>query len=133
MIPPSDWRSGAEALRTTHPVFDHLGAREVEPGSFEVWLEVRSPQGHAVRQVTRITADEVLPSLADLWAGAAWCEREASEGYDLRVGATALLLLAHVSDRGVLRRERLLPPRQQPWPGSHEPSGRSRMTPLGRG
>lgn len=126
------WRADAERLRQTHPVFDHLGARQVGPDAFEIWLVVGTAEGQSTTLRTLISSSDRLPSLADLWAGASWCEREASEGFDLQVGQTALLLLTAEADRGVLRQERHLAPRQQSWPGSHEPSGRSRLTPLGR-
>lgn len=128
----TDWRAAAEQLRATHPVFEHLGAREIQGDRWEVWLVVSTSKGQPQRLATEICEGDVLPSLADLWAGAAWCEREASEGYRLSIGATDLLLLVAESERGVLRRQRFLEPRQQPWPGSHEPSGRSRLTPMGR-
>lgn len=126
------WRTDAEQLRRTHPVFDHLGARQVGPDQFEIWLVVSTSEGQSTTARTQIVAAESLPTLADLWAGAAWCEREASEGFDLQIGQTALLLLTSESDRGVLRQDRHLEPRQAPWPGSHEPTGKSRLTPLGR-
>ena len=126
------WRAGAVGLAPTHPVFDHLGARQLDAETFEVWLVVLTPDGQPARLTTRMAASDQLPTVSDLWAGASWCEREASEGYDLRIGQRELLLLTEESERGVMRRERLLAPRQEPWPGSHEPSGRSRLTPLGR-
>lgn len=129
---PEQWRTQAEQVHAAHPVFDHLGARQVGADRFEIWLRVCTPHGQALTLRTEIGSAQPLPSLADLWAGAAWCEREASEGYALRVGQTELLLLADESERGVLRRERVLAPRQEPWPGSHEPSGKSRLTPMGR-
>lgn len=132
IVAAQQWRAEAEALRATHPVFDHLGARQIEPDRFEVWLVVRTADDQPVQIRTEVSLTQPLPSLVDLWAGAGWCEREASEGYDLQIGQSDLLLLAEESERGIMRRERVLAPRQQPWPGSHEPSGRSRLTPLGR-
>lgn len=131
-VEPAAWQMRAEALHATHPVFDHLGARQSEGDRYEVWVIARTAAGEPTGIATRISADQVLPSLAELWAGAAWCEREASEGYGISVGQTDLLLLVDERDRGVLRRQRLLERRQQPWPGSHEPSGKSRVTPLGQ-
>lgn len=126
------WWSRATALQATHSLFDHLGARDLGDHEFEIWLTVRDETNTPFTIRTRITSEQPLPSLRDIWPGAAWCEREASEGYALMVGVTDRLLLSEEEDRGVLRHDRLLPARQQPWPGSHEPSGKSRMTALGR-
>jgi hypothetical protein len=131
MTAPSQWRAAAEAAHVTHRFFDHLGARQIDAATFEVWLALRNDAGDIAMIRTQIDQDQELPTLADLWSGAQWCEREASEGYALTIGVTEPLLIDS-DQRGVMRQDRLLSPRQQPWPGSHEPSGKSRLTPMGR-
>jgi NADH-quinone oxidoreductase subunit C len=131
VIAAERWREEARTAQATYPFFDHLGARQIDERTFEIWLALRDESGQALLLRTQIREDELLPSLADVWAGAQWCEREASEGYNISVGATDSLLISD-DQRGVMRHEHVLSPRQETWPGSHEPSGKSRLTPLGR-
>lgn len=122
------YRSEAEANRGLY--FDHLGARELSSG-VEVWLSLRSDNGEMIHISKQFQDDEVIPSVADIWSGAQWCEREAAEAFSLSFDQpTPLLLLADENERGYLRKEVRLEEREQPWPGSFDPAGKT-MKPLG--
>lgn len=122
------YRSQAEEVRELY--FDHLGARQL-PTGFEVWLSLRSPEGETVRITSTFSEGETVPSVADLWSGAQWCEREAAEAFAINFDVqTPLLLLASEDQRGYLRKENRLAAREQYWPGSFDPAGKV-MKPLG--
>lgn len=122
------YRMEAEANRGLY--FDHLGAREISSG-VEIWLSLRSGNGEIVRISAQFQGDEVVPSVADLWAGAAWCEREAAEAFAITFDQpTPLLLLSREGDRGYLKKAVRLEERERPWPGSFDPAGKT-MKPLG--
>lgn len=109
--------------------FDHLGAREVSEG-VEVWVALRSPT-EVVRITQTFPASDVIPSLSDIWSGAAWCEREIAEAFNVRFDTpTPLLLLDDESKRGYLLKERTLLAREREWPGSFDPAGK-KIKPIG--
>lgn len=121
------YREEAEAHRDLY--FDHLGARQLSAG-FEVWLRLRSADGAIVLITMTTDGSSTIPSVSDLWAGAAWCEREASEGYDLTFDGQNSPLLVDQNSRGYLRKERPLSARAREWPGSFDPAGKS-VKPIG--
>ncbi len=84
---------------------------------------------------TTLAGDDVLPSLTDVWAGAAWHEREAAEMAGIEVsGHPDLRPLLLSTGVGVhpLRKDVLLVSRAvRPWPGRLEP-GESGHSAAGR-
>lgn len=122
------YRSQAESKQDLY--FDHLGARQLSSG-FEIWLSLRSASGEMVRIASTFNQGDVVPSVSDLWGGAAWCEREAAEAFSITFDVeTPLLLLADEHARGYLRKENHLVARDEQWPGSFDPAGKT-MRPLG--
>lgn len=122
------YRAEAENHRDLY--FDHLGARQL-PEGFEIWLSLRTPAGERVLITTSVDGRSEIPTVSDLWAGAAWCEREAAEGFDLKFTSdNRLLLLNDEKERGYLLKSRTLPQRDQEWPGSFDPAGKQ-VKPLG--
>ena len=121
-------------------LFDWLGAEDAgRPGSVglshTVLLHVVDPStrdGLLLR--TEVGADEELPSVAHVWAGAAWHEREAAEMFGIAlVGAQpAHLLLSETFAGHPLRKDFVLASRVvRPWPGALEP-GESTAAPSRR-
>lgn len=120
----------AQAEQHRDHAFDHLGARQL-PHGFQIWLRLRSAAGEKLTTVTDFNEGDVVPSVADLWPGAAWCEREIAEAFDIAFDLPIpLLLLASEAERGYLRKEHKLVAREQQWPGSFDPAGKV-MKPLG--
>ena len=126
------WRPVLEAVHAAGLTwFDHLTAVD-EPDSdrIAVVLAVASPQVRSRLAVrTRVPREGgSLPSVADLWAGAEWAEREAWEmvgvGFDGHPHLVRLLLPDDVEGHP-LRHDVLLAARQStPWPGRKDPADR---------
>ena len=73
----SDFRAAAEAAhRAGFTYFDQLGGREV-PGGIELWLRVLDPATLESRVIkTEVSVIDDSTSVADLWSGAKWAERD---------------------------------------------------------
>jgi NADH:ubiquinone oxidoreductase subunit C len=149
-LPLGAWRAAArtarEALGCT--LFDWLGAEDAgRPGAsgerHTVSLHVVDPTRHlGLLLRTELAADEALPSVAGVWVGAAWHEREAAELLGIALadhpGPARLLLPASFTGHP-LRKDFVLASRVvRPWPGRLEPGedsaaapGRRRLTPPG--
>lgn len=146
----ADWVRAARCARDELgcALFDQLGVSDagnpdVSGEAWDVVLHVVRPAGAAGLLVrTRIGVAEVLPSVTDVWAGAAWPEREAAEMAGLEVSGhpdLRPLLLAPGAGLHPLRKDALLVARAvRPWPGRLEPgegadapAGRRRVTPPG--
>ena len=108
--------------------FDLLAVVDQSPGGFEVVVRLWSVAfRHAVHLRTSCPRDDArVPSLVEVFAGAAWHEREGAEMYgvafdghpDLRP-----LLLADGAVRHPLRKEHVLASRVDvPWPGAEDPA-----------
>jgi NADH-quinone oxidoreductase subunit C len=122
---------------------DWLGAVDLGPDDGEDRLQVvcslRVPEGAGAGATALVAAavpaaDPRIASAVPLFAGAAWHEREAHEMYgivfeghpDLRP-----LLLPPGFEGHPLRKDFVLAARvARPWPGEHEPSGRTRRRAL---
>jgi NADH-quinone oxidoreductase subunit C len=143
-VPRERWVAAATAVRDD-PVLDAgyfdvlLGVDDGDAG-FEVVLRLWSPAGrHAVHLRTRCPRDDArLPSLAAVFAGAAWHERATAELLGVEVeGHPGLepLLLPPGFEGHPLRKEHVLTRREeQPWPGAVEPGESTpspRRLPLG--
>jgi NADH-quinone oxidoreductase subunit C len=141
-VPLNDWVNAATLARDDLgcTLFDWLGAEDAgRPGSVgqrhTVLLHVVDPStrdGLLLR--TEVGADEELPSVAHVWAGAAWHEREAAEMFGLALVGTraAHLLLSETFAGHPLRKDFVLASRVvRPWPGALEP-GESTAAPSRR-
>ncbi|WP_418153301.1 NADH-quinone oxidoreductase subunit C [Actinoalloteichus caeruleus] len=151
-VPLTSWPRAAIAARDLLgcALFDWLGAEDdgaptEEPGrAHRVTLHVVDPArrlGLLLR--TQVVSGGTLPSLHQVWDGAAWHERELAEmfGLDVTGLATPPLLLPPSFVGHPLRKDFVLASRAtRPWPGAPEPGestadaatgGRRRGTPPG--
>jgi NADH:ubiquinone oxidoreductase subunit C len=121
--------------------FDWLGVEDAgRPGAVgqahAVLLHVVRPPAEGLLLRTSVEAED-LPSVAGLWAGAAWHEREAAEMFGITVtGVHEHLLLPGSFTGHPLRKDFVLASRVvRPWPGGLEPGesapSRRRLTPPG--
>ncbi|GGM52356.1 hypothetical protein GCM10012275_24140 [Longimycelium tulufanense] len=132
-VPLQRWAEAARLARDELgcTVFDWLGAEDAgRPGAVgarhTVTLHVLEPgtwDGLLMR--TEVSADGALPSVAGMWAGAGWHEREAAEMFGLALAdepAPAHLLLSADFAGHPLRKDFVLASRVvRPWPGRLEP------------
>ena len=129
-VAPSVWVASAEAARDRLgcDYFDFLTVAEEPDGSFLVVCHlVRLSPGtaHGVLLRCRLGGGSAqVPTLAGVFAGAAWHEREMHEMYGVTFAGgddRPLLLSAGMPDHP-LRKDELLPARgARPWPGAKEP------------
>lgn len=143
-VPRDRWAAAAVAVRDDDELsagfFDTLLGLDHEDHGLAVVLRLWSlPGRHAVVLRTRCPADDArVPSLAGVFAGAAWHEREVAEmlgiGFDGHPGLEPLLLPPGFTGHP-LRKQFVLArrdPRQ--WPGAVEPGSDTpnpRRRPLG--
>jgi NADH:ubiquinone oxidoreductase subunit C len=141
-VPLNDWVNAALLARDELgcALFDWLGAEDAgRPGSVgerhTVLLHVVDPSNrNGLLLRTEVGSDEELPSVAHVWAGAAWHEREAAEMFGLALAGPppAHLLLSETFAGHPLRKDFVLASRVvRPWPGGLEP-GESTAAPSRR-
>ncbi|GAA1279868.1 NADH-quinone oxidoreductase subunit C [Saccharothrix xinjiangensis] len=130
-VPLDSWAAAARHVRDELGCtqFDWLGVEDAgRPGAagrrHAVLLHALHPgtkDGVLLR--TELGPDDALPSVAGLWAGAAWHEREAAEMFGLALDREAAHLLLPDSFSGhPLRKDFVLASRVvRPWPGRLEP------------
>lgn len=142
VVAPAGWREAATLARDSPDIaatfFDVLTATECDDGIIEVTCHVWAPEQRrhlllmtAVSGAGGLATDPPrLASLAGVYPGAAWHEREAWEGFgvvfDDHPGLAPLLLDAETAARHPLRKQVLLAGRAAPWPGAGEPGGGTR-------
>jgi len=139
-VAPRRWHDAAAAARDDLGCarFDWLGAEDAgRPGvvgeAHAVLLHVVAPRRRLGLLLRTSVADgAVLPSVADLWAGADWPEREVAEMFGLALSGRdepRRLLLPDSFDGHPLRKDFVLAARAVvPWPGRLEP-GQSEARP----
>ncbi|MCW2776405.1 MAG: dehydrogenase (ubiquinone) 30 kDa subunit [Frankiales bacterium] len=138
-VDPGDWLASATALRDAgHDYFDLLTAVDEQEAGFDVVVHLWSVPGRtSVLLRTRVPrAEPRLDSLAGVFKGAAWHERQAAEmfGIDFH-GHPGLdpLLLPDGFDGAPLRKDFVLASRVvRPWPGAPEPGQSSAEAAVGR-
>ncbi|QGF22785.1 NADH-quinone oxidoreductase subunit C [Raineyella fluvialis] len=121
--------------------FDWLDATDDigRTDTVSVVCQLRARDGAPVRLRTRVPRrGGVLASLAGVFPGAAWCEREAGEGYAVDFGGgdgRRLLLGPDAPEAPLLKDHPLAARAAVPWPGADEPEegarARRRMVPPG--
>ncbi|WP_371660365.1 NADH-quinone oxidoreductase subunit C [Streptomyces sp. NBC_00280] len=128
-VPPTSWTAALETARDrlSCTYFDWLSAVD-EPGTgFRVAAHVvaLSPVRRLLVRTTVPHESPVLPSLVDVYAGAAWHERETHEMFGVRFeGHPGLdhLLLPEAFEGHPLRKDFVLAARvAKAWPGAKEP------------
>jgi NADH-quinone oxidoreductase subunit C len=149
-LPVSGWLDAARCARDDLGclAFDWLGVEDAgRPGAagqrHAVLLHVLDPVGRdGVLLRTELEQGAALPSVASLWAGAAWHEREAAEMFGIDLADQPKpdhLLLPDTFAGHPLRKDFVLASRVvRPWPGRLEPGedatsapSRRRMAPPG--
>jgi NADH-quinone oxidoreductase subunit C len=156
-VPADHWVDAATVLRDDERVacgfFDWLSAYdEAADGAADAGLAIvlhvwSTAHRHHLRLRTRVARDGGrLPSLAGVWAGANWHERETFEMFGVVFDGhpnLVPLLLPDGFEGNPLRKEFVLASRAaKPWPGAKEPGesdhdtevaspGRRRMLPPG--
>lgn len=128
-VPPASWTTALETARDrlSCTYFDWLSAVD-EPGTgFRVAAHVvaLSPVRRLLVRTTVPHESAVLPSLVNVYAGAAWHERETHEMFGVRFeGHPGLdhLLLPETFEGHPLRKDFVLAARvAKAWPGAKEP------------
>lgn len=146
VVDAADWHGAVAALRTDgYTYFDWLSAVDEHPDGFRMVLHVlrRDPWDHLLLATYLDRESPTVASIADVFAGAAWHERETHEMFGIDFGATlAPLLLPDGFEGHPLRKEFVLASRVvKAWPGAKEPGesdadsgrapGRRRVRPPG--
>jgi NADH-quinone oxidoreductase subunit C len=151
VVAPADWVATIEAARAAgYGFFDWLGCVDQigRSESLRIVLALRrlDPAAEVALWATDLSRDAPsLPTIRELFAGAAWHEREAAElfGVEFVGGDHRRLLLSPAFVGTPLRKDEVLAARTGlSWPGAKEPgesdaglgaasSGRRRMVPPG--
>ena len=108
-----DWLGCVDEIGVSDELRVVLSLRRLDdPGAPELLLQCRVPR-----------AEARLASVRDVYAGAAWHEREAAEEFGVEfVGGDRRRLLLDASAGTPLRKDDVLAARTaQPWPGAKEP------------
>ena len=126
VVEATAWHDAVSALKADgYTYFDWLSAVDEHPDGFRMVLHVlrREPWDHLllVAYIDREAA--AIASIADVFAGAAWHERETHEMFGITFGvALDPLLLPDGFEGHPLRKEFVLASRvAKPWPGAKEP------------
>lgn len=139
LVAVEEWRASVEAARTDgYAFFDWLGAEDLvgRQDALLVVLALRrlDRPGEVLLLGTELDRDTPrLDSIRDLYAGAAWHEREAAElfGVVFDGGDAGRLLLASGFTGAPLRKEEVLAARTGvAWPGAKEPGESTRPEPV---
>ena len=139
-VAPASWAAALRSLRDGLGTswFDWLAGVD-ELGHLQVVACLLAPSGRSAGRGVLLTtsldpAVPVLGTAVEVFPGAAWHEREAHEMYGIEfAGHPALcpLLLPPGFEGHPLRKDFVLASRvARPWPGEHEPSGRTRRRAL---
>ena len=133
------WTASVTAVRDAGwDYFDTLVGVDEQAAGIDVVVHLWSLAGRAsVLLRTRLPADDPkVDSLAGVFAGAAWHERELAEMFGVRVvghPGLAPLLLAEGFAGAPLRKDFVLASRvARPWPGAPEPGQSSAEAATGR-
>lgn len=141
-VEPTDWAAAARTARAEgFDRFDWLDATDDigRTPTVTVVCQLRDRAARTLRLRTAVPREGgALASLADIFPGAGWCEREAGEGYAVEFsgGDDRRLLLAPDAPGAPLRKDHPLGARVAvPWPGAVDPEegarARRRMVPPG--
>lgn len=130
-VPRAVWRTAVQAARDDADLacdfFDWLSAVDEQAEGFDVVAHLWSTsRRHGVLLRTRVPREEPqVPSVVDLFPGAAWHERETHEMFGISfTGHPDLkpLLLPAQFEGHPLRKDFVLASRvAKPWPGAKEP------------
>ncbi|WP_143570498.1 NADH-quinone oxidoreductase subunit C, partial [Streptomyces acidiscabies] len=136
-VPPAAWLTALRTARTalTCTYFDWLSAVD-EPGTgFRVAAHVvaLSPLRRLLLRTTVPHASPALPTAVDIYAGAAWHERETHEMFGVVFTdhpSLTHLLLPDTFEGHPLRKDFVLVARAaKPWPGAKDPGESDHASP----
>ncbi|KND31148.1 dehydrogenase, partial [Streptomyces acidiscabies] len=139
-VPPAAWLTALRTARTalTCTYFDWLSAVD-EPGTgFRVAAHVvaLSPLRRLLLRTTVPHASPTLPTAVDIYAGAAWHERETHEMFGVVFTdhpSLTHLLLPDTFEGHPLRKDFVLVARAaKPWPGAKDPGESDHASPKRR-
>jgi NADH-quinone oxidoreductase subunit C len=144
-VPPDGWRAAAQdAYANGFSYFDWLGCVDEigRSDTFRIVLVLRDLSRPGCLTLTTHVPrqDPQLDSIASVYAGAGWHERESAELFGVEfIGGDQRRLLLDPGFHGTpLRKDEVLAARSgAPWPGAKEPGetdaapGRRRMVPPG--
>jgi NADH-quinone oxidoreductase subunit C len=146
VVEAAEWHDAvAELKRNGYTYFDWLSAVDEHPDGFRLVLHVARvrPLDHLLLVTYLDRDDATVASIADVYAGAAWHQRETHEMFGIDFGVDLdPLLLPDGFEGHPLRKEFVLASRvAKPWPGAKEPGesdaesthspGRRRIKPPG--
>ncbi len=147
IVEPNAWHDTLAGLKADgYTYFDFLSAVDEEDGVRLVAHLLRPEPWDHLLVATFLAERQAAQSVADIFAGAAWHERETHEMFGLRFGdgeQPEPLLLPDGFEGHPLRKDFVLASRVvKPWPGAKEPGesdhdlkgrspGRRRMKPPG--
>ena len=147
VVEMDDWHDSVVTLKDEgFTYFDWLSAVDEHPGGFRLVLHLArlAPALEHLLLVTRLDRETAaVASIADVFAGASWHERETHEMFGIDFGVELdPLLLPDGFEGHPLRKEFILASRvAKPWPGAKEPGesdadssrspGRRRVKPPG--
>jgi NADH-quinone oxidoreductase subunit C len=126
VVEAAGWHDAVAALkRDGYTYFDWLSAVDEHPDGFRLVLHVArvQPLDHLLLVTYLDRADAAVASIADVYGGAAWHERETHEMFGIDFGVSLdPLLLPDGFEGHPLRKEFVLASRvAKPWPGAKEP------------
>jgi NADH-quinone oxidoreductase subunit C len=126
VVEPGDWKTSLEQLNADgYTYFDWLSAVDEEDGLRLVAHVLRREPWDHLLVTTFLPAGQAAESLVDVYAGAAWHERETHEMFGLDFGEGEQpepLLLPDGFEGHPLRKDFVLASRVvKPWPGAKEP------------
>lgn len=125
MVEPESWRESLAALKADgYTFFDWLSAVDEEDGVRLVAHLLRQDPWDHLLVATVLDAGATAQSVVEVFAGAAWHERETHEMFGLAFDgeAPAPLLLPDGFEGHPLRKDFVLASRVvKPWPGAKEP------------
>ena len=126
IVEPGSWRDTLAGLKSDgYTYFDWLSAVDEEDGVRLVAHLLRPDPWDHLLVATFLDVGQAAQSVADVFAGAAWHERETHEMFGLAFGdgeQPAPLLLPDGFEGHPLRKDFVLASRVvKPWPGAKEP------------
>jgi len=126
VVEAAGWHDAVVALKEDgYTYFDWLSAVDEHPEGFRLVLHVArvKPLDHLLLTTYVDRDDPRVDSIADVYAGAAWHERETHEMFGIEFGVDLdPLLLPDGFEGHPLRKEFVLASRvAKPWPGAKEP------------
>jgi NADH-quinone oxidoreductase subunit C len=115
----------AARARDGYLMFDMMAGIDDGDGVIVVCSVLRPGRASPEMLQTRVDDGQQLASVADIWPGAAWPEREVAEMFGVAFDRPTPRLLTREGAERPLRKPAELPARgERPWPGLVDPTAR---------